>query len=62
MAHLPVMMLANRGLAISPYEFYLEGIPLQELASAYALPVAWVEACIETTCLRLEYRNDSLRG
>ena len=43
MAALPVIMLANRGLAFSLYEFYLEGVSVQELASVYALPVEWVE-------------------
>ena len=55
----PVMMLANRGLAFSLYEFYLEGVPVQELASAYALPVEWIEERIEITRLRLEYQNRS---
>jgi len=57
MAGLPVMVLANRGLALSLYEFYVEGVPVQELASAYALPVEWVEERIETTRLRLEHQN-----
>ena len=57
MAAPQVMMLANRGLALSLYEFYLEGVPVQELASAYALPVEWIEERIETTRLRLEYQN-----
>ena len=57
MAAPPVMMLANRGLAFSLYEFYLEGVPVQELASAYSLPVEWVDECIETRRLRLEHQN-----
>ena len=57
MAAPPVIMLANRGLAFDLYEFYLEGVPVQELASAYALPVEWVEERIEITRLRLEDQN-----
>jgi hypothetical protein len=57
MATPAVMMLANRGLAFTLYEFHLEGIPVQDLATGYSLPVEWVEKRIEAVRLRLKYQN-----
>jgi hypothetical protein len=54
MATPEVMLLANRSLAFDLYKFHLEGIPAQDLAAAYSLPVEWIEKCIECTRLRLE--------
>ena len=51
------MMLANKGLAFSLYEFHLEGIPAEELAASYALPLAWVEERIEAVRLYVEYER-----
>jgi hypothetical protein len=57
MAAPEVMMLANRSLAFDLYEFHLEGIPAEDLAGAYSLPVEWIEKCIESMRLRLEYQK-----
>ena len=56
MAAPEVIMLANRSLAFDLYEFHLEGVPTQDLAAAYSLPIEWIEKCIETTRLRLEHQ------
>jgi hypothetical protein len=57
MAAPEVIMLANRSLALDLYEFHLEGVPAQDIATTYSLPVEWIEKCIENTRLRLEYQK-----
>jgi hypothetical protein len=54
MAASEVVMLANRSVAFNLYEFHLEGVPAQDLAAAYSLPVERIEKCIERARLRLE--------
>jgi hypothetical protein len=61
MAAREVMMLANRSLALDLYEFHLEDVTTQDLAAAYSLPVEWIEKCIESTRLRLEYQKQFAR-
>jgi hypothetical protein len=50
------MSLANKFLALSLYDFHLEGVSAQELAAAYSLPVGWVEERIEAVRLCLKYQ------
>ena len=50
-------MLANRNLALDLFEFHLEGVPAQDLTATYSLPVEWIENCIESTSLHLEYQK-----
>lgn len=52
----PVMLLANKSLAFSLYDFHLEGVPAKELATAYSLPINWVEERIEAVRLCLKYQ------
>jgi hypothetical protein len=51
-----VMVLANRSLAFSLYDFYLEGVSVEELAAAHSLPAQSVEERIEAVrlCLQLQ--------
>lgn len=51
-----VMVLANRSLSFSLYDFYLEGVSLQELAAAYSLPVHCVEERIEAVRFCLQFQ------
>lgn len=51
-----VMLLANKSLAFSLYDFHLEGVSEEELAAAYALPIDWVEERIEAVRLCLKYQ------
>jgi hypothetical protein len=51
-----VMLLANKSLAFSLYDFNLEGISVEELATAYSLPVNWVEQRIEAVRMCLKYQ------
>ena len=51
-----VMVVANKSLAFSLYDFYLEGVSAQELAAAYALPVHCVEERIEAVRLCLQFQ------
>ena len=41
------MILANKSLAFSLYDFHLEGVSAKELAADYSLPITWVEERIE---------------
>ena len=51
-----VMLLANRSLPFSLYDFHLNGVSAQELADAYALPLTWVEERLEAVRLCLKYQ------
>jgi hypothetical protein len=51
-----VTVLANRSLAFSLYDFYLEGVSVEELAAAYSLPAHWVEERIEAIRLCLQFQ------
>ena len=51
-----VILLANKSLAFSLYDFNLEGISVEELATAYSLPVNWVEQHIEAVRVCLKYQ------
>lgn len=51
-----IMLLANESLAFSLYDFSLEGVPAEELATAYSLPVNCVEERIEAVRLCLKYQ------
>lgn len=50
------MVLANRSLAFSLYDFYLEGISAEELAAAYSLPLHCVKERIEAVRLCLQFQ------
>jgi hypothetical protein len=50
------MLLANKSVPFSLYDFHLEGVSLKELAAAYTLPVTWVEERIEALHLCLKYQ------
>jgi hypothetical protein len=54
--HPAVVLLANRSLAFSLYEFNLEGFSTHELASTYSLPVHWVKERIEAVRLCVKYQ------
>ncbi len=51
-----VMLLANKHLAFSLFEFNLSGVSAKELAAAYSLPIIWVEERIEAVRLCLKYQ------
>ena len=51
-----VMVVANKSLAFSLYDFYLEGVSTEELAAAYALPLHYVEERIEAVRLCLQFQ------
>lgn len=51
-----VMVLANTSLAFSLYDFYLEGVSVEELAAAYSLPPHCVEERIEAVRLCLQFQ------
>jgi hypothetical protein len=50
------MILANKSLAFSLYDFHLEGVSAKELAADYSLPITWVEERIEAVRLCLKYQ------
>jgi len=50
------MIVANKSLAFSLYDFHLEGISAKELAADYSLPIGWVEERIEAVRLCLKYQ------
>lgn len=51
-------LLANSSLPISLYDFYMSGVPLETLATAYSLPLHWLEERIEAVRLCLQYQVD----
>ena len=51
------VLLANRSLPFSLYDFYLSGVSPRELADAYGLPLAWVEERLEAVRLCLKYQG-----
>jgi hypothetical protein len=54
--HPGVVLLANRSLAFSLYDYNLHGVSSKELASTYSLPPDWVEERIEAVRLCLKYQ------
>ncbi len=50
------MVHANRPLAFNLYDFHLNGVPVEKLAAAYALPVHSVEEKIEPARLCLKFQ------
>jgi hypothetical protein len=54
--HPAVALLADRSLAFSLYDFHVQGVSPQELASTYSLPADWVEERIEAVRLCLKYQ------
>lgn len=46
-----VALLANKSFGFSLYDFHLEGVSVEELATAYSLPETWVEERIEAVRL-----------
>ena len=51
-----VMILANRSLAFHLYDFHLDGISVEELATAYSLPTNWITERIEAVRLCVKYQ------
>jgi hypothetical protein len=51
-----VVLLANRSLPFSLYDFHLNGVSARELAHAYSLPLPWVEERLEAVRLCLKYQ------
>jgi hypothetical protein len=51
-----IILLANSSYALSLYDFHLQGVSASELASAYSLPVSWVEERLEAVRLCLKYQ------
>lgn len=51
-----VALLANKSFGFSLYDFHLEGVSVEELATAYSLPETWVEERIEAVRLCLKYQ------
>jgi hypothetical protein len=49
---------ASRSLAFNLYDFHLNGVPVEKLAAAYALPVHSAEEKIEAVrlCLKFQVR------
>jgi hypothetical protein len=50
------MLLANSSVPLSLYDFHLNGVSAQTLATAYSLPLAWVEERIEAVRLALKFQ------
>lgn len=50
------MLLANKSLAFGLYDFHLQGVSANELASAYSLSRAWVEERLEAVRLCLKFQ------
>ena len=50
------MVLANKSLAFSLYDFHLNGVSASELAAAHSLPVHSVEERIEAVRLCLKFQ------
>jgi hypothetical protein len=51
-----LMLLANSSFPVSLYDFHLDGISARELATAYSLPLAWVEERLEAVRLCVKYQ------
>ena len=51
-----VMVLANKSLAFSLYDFHLSGVSASELAVAHSMPVYRVEELIESVRLSLKFQ------
>jgi hypothetical protein len=51
-----LMLLANSSFPVSLYDFHLDGVSARELATAYSLPLAWVEERLEAVRLCLKYQ------
>ena len=58
MMHPAFSVIANRSLPLGLYDFHLSGVSAQELASAYQLPLPWVEERLEAArlCLKFQVR------
>jgi hypothetical protein len=51
-----VALRANKSFAFHLYDFHLEGVSTKELASAYSLPVGWIEERIEAVRMCLKFQ------
>ncbi|MBV8072920.1 MAG: hypothetical protein JO270_23660 [Acidobacteriaceae bacterium] len=51
-----VIVLANKSLAFSLYDFYLDGLSAEELAAAYLLPPRCVQERLEAVRLCLQFQ------
>ena len=51
-----VTVMANRSLAFSFYDFYLEGLSAKELAAAYSIPIHYVQERIQAVRLCLQFQ------
>ena len=50
------VLLGNRSVTFALYDYHLRGVSARELATAYSLPLSWVEERLEAVRLCVKYQ------
>ncbi len=54
--HPAIALLGNRSVTFALYDYHLRGVSARELATAYSLPLSWVEERLEAVRLCVKYQ------